>query len=155
MNPEPLRGGTSIDTTPLHHATYPTADCGCRSPGAASSIGPTAFADACSRAASARETATVVGDRYDLCGAWGTNRIGAADGAEGVHGDWTRDAVRFMAVRHLGDRLAEVYRQFPGLKYPAAAASAVKRVGLGNDNHSSPRVASRADVTGLSRCQID
>jgi len=45
-----------------------------------------------------------------------------------AHGSWIRDAVLFTAVRHLGHRLAEVYREIPGLKYPAAAA-AVKRFG--------------------------
>lgn len=45
-----------------------------------------------------------------------------------VHGNWFRDAVLYTAVRHLGYRLAEVYRGIPGLKYPAAAA-AVKRFG--------------------------
>ena len=45
-----------------------------------------------------------------------------------AHGNWIRDAVLFTAVRHLGHRLAEVYREIPGLKYPAAAA-AVKRFG--------------------------
>lgn len=44
------------------------------------------------------------------------------------HGNWIRDAVMYTAVRHLGYRLVEVYREIPGLKYPAAAA-AVKRFG--------------------------
>lgn len=47
--------------------------------------------------------------------------------ALGAHGNWIRDAVSFTAVRHLGYRLAEAYREIPGLKYPAAAA--VKRFG--------------------------
>lgn len=42
------------------------------------------------------------------------------------HGSWIRDAVMYTAVRHLGYRLVEVYREIPRLKYPAAAA-AVKR----------------------------
>jgi putative transposase len=45
-----------------------------------------------------------------------------------AHGNWVRDAVLFTAVRHLGYRLAEVFQEIPGLKYPAAAA-AVKRFG--------------------------
>lgn len=45
-----------------------------------------------------------------------------------LHGSWLRDGVLYTAVRHLGYRLAEVYREIPGLKYPAAAA-AVKRFG--------------------------
>ena len=45
-----------------------------------------------------------------------------------AHGNWIRDAVLFTAVRHLGFRLAEVYREIPGLKYPAAA-TAVRRFG--------------------------
>ena len=45
-----------------------------------------------------------------------------------THGDWVRDAVMYTAVRHLGYRLADVYREIPGLKYPAAAA-AEKRFG--------------------------
>jgi hypothetical protein len=44
-----------------------------------------------------------------------------------AHGNWVRDAVLFTAVRHLGYRLAEVFQEIPGLKYPAAAA--VKRFG--------------------------
>lgn len=46
-----------------------------------------------------------------------------------AHGNWIRDAVSFTAVRQLGYRAAEVYREIPGLKYPAAAAAAVKRFG--------------------------
>jgi hypothetical protein len=41
------------------------------------------------------------------------------------HGDWGRDGVMYVAVRHGGMRLAEVVRQV-GLKYQAAA-QAVKR----------------------------
>jgi REP element-mobilizing transposase RayT len=37
------------------------------------------------------------------------------------HGDWMRDAVLHVAVRYLGYRLAEVYREVPGLNYAAAA----------------------------------
>jgi len=49
------------------------------------------------------------------------------------HGDWGRDAVMYVAVRHGGLRLAEVVQQV-GLKYQAAA-QAVKRFGgaLGED----------------------
>ncbi len=43
-----------------------------------------------------------------------------------AHGNWIRDAVMYVAVRYEGHRLAEVYREIPGLKYPAAA-QAVKR----------------------------
>ena len=54
-------------------------------------------------------------------------KIGRQRWSEAVlaHGNWIRDAVLFTAVRHLGYRLVEVYREIPGLKYPAAAA--VKR----------------------------
>jgi hypothetical protein len=45
-----------------------------------------------------------------------------------THGNWVRDGVLYTAVRHLGYRLAEVYRSVPGLQYPAAA-QAVKRFG--------------------------
>ena len=43
------------------------------------------------------------------------------------HGDWGRDGVMYLAVRHGGMRLAEVVRQV-GMKYQAAA-QAVKRFG--------------------------
>lgn len=43
-----------------------------------------------------------------------------------AHGNWMRDAVLYVAVKHEGYRLAEVYRQIPHLTYPAAA-QAVKR----------------------------
>jgi REP element-mobilizing transposase RayT len=57
-------------------------------------------------------------------------RIGGRRWTEAVeaHGDWVRDGVLYTAVRHLGHRLAEVYRRVPGLNYPAAA-QAVKRFG--------------------------
>lgn len=45
-----------------------------------------------------------------------------------AHGSWLRDAVLYTAVRHLGHRLAEVYQDIAGLKYPAAA-QAMKRFG--------------------------
>ena len=56
------------------------------------------------------------------------SRIGGQRWSEALvaHGNWIRDAVLFTAVRHLDYRLAEVYREIPGLKYPAAA---VKRFG--------------------------
>lgn len=56
--------------------------------------------------------------------------IGGVSWSEAIdaHGNWIRDAVLYTAVRHLGYRLAEVYREIPGLKYPAAA-QAVKRFG--------------------------
>ena len=44
------------------------------------------------------------------------------------HGDWGRDGAMYFAVRHGGQRLAEVVGQIPGLRYPAAA-QAVKRFG--------------------------
>ena len=44
------------------------------------------------------------------------------------HGDWGRDGAMYFAVRHGGQRLAEVVRQIPGLRYQAAA-QAVKRFG--------------------------
>ena len=47
--------------------------------------------------------------------------------ALGRHGDWTRDAVVYVAVRHGGWRLSEVVGRMPGLKYPAAAQG-VKRI---------------------------
>ena len=43
------------------------------------------------------------------------------------HGDWTRDAVVFVAVRHGGWRLSEVVGRIAGLKYPAAGQG-VKRI---------------------------
>ena len=43
------------------------------------------------------------------------------------HGDWSRDAVMYLATRHGGLRLAEVVREV-GVKYQAAA-QAVKRFG--------------------------
>lgn len=57
-------------------------------------------------------------------------KIGGQRWSEAVtaHGNWIRDAVLFTAVKHLGYRPAEVYREIPGLKYPAAAA-AVRRFG--------------------------
>jgi REP element-mobilizing transposase RayT len=57
-------------------------------------------------------------------------RIGGRQWSEAVeaHGNWVRDGVLYTAARHLGYRLAEVYRGVPGLKYPAAA-QAVKRFG--------------------------
>ncbi len=61
--------------------------------------------------------------------------VSAAEGEKGEkwedvvnrHGDWTRDAVLFVAVRHAGHRLAEIVRKIPGLKYQAAAQG-VKRI---------------------------
>ncbi|MEI6340681.1 MAG: transposase [Verrucomicrobiota bacterium] len=47
--------------------------------------------------------------------------------ALGRHGDWTRDAVVYVAVRHGGWRLSEVVGRIAGLKYPAAAQG-VKRI---------------------------
>jgi hypothetical protein len=57
-------------------------------------------------------------------------RIGRRRWSEAVeaHGNWVRDGVLYVAVRHLGYRLAEVYRAVPGLKYQAAA-QATKRFG--------------------------
>jgi REP element-mobilizing transposase RayT len=43
------------------------------------------------------------------------------------HGDWTRDALLYAAVRHGGWRLSEVYGNIPGLRYQAAAQG-VKRI---------------------------
>ncbi len=45
------------------------------------------------------------------------------------YGDWTRDAVLYVAVRHAGYGLSEVYGRIPGLKYQAGA-HAVKRIEL-------------------------
>jgi putative transposase len=45
------------------------------------------------------------------------------------YGDWGRDGAMYYAVRHGGQRLAEVVAQMGGLKYQAAA-QAVKRFGL-------------------------
>lgn len=44
------------------------------------------------------------------------------------YGDWGRDGAMYYAVRHGGQRLAEVVAQMSGLKYQAAA-QAVKRFG--------------------------
>ncbi len=43
------------------------------------------------------------------------------------YGDWTRDAVLYLAVRHGRYGLSEVYQRIPGLKYQAAAQG-VKRI---------------------------
>lgn len=43
------------------------------------------------------------------------------------YGDWTRDAVLYVAVRHAGYGLSEVYGRIPGLKYQAGAQG-VKRI---------------------------
>jgi putative transposase len=43
------------------------------------------------------------------------------------YGDWTRDAVLYLAVRHAGYGLSEVRGRIPGLKYQAAAQG-VKRI---------------------------
>ncbi len=43
------------------------------------------------------------------------------------YGDWTRDAVLYLAVRHAGYGLSEVYGRIPGLKYQAGA-QAVRRI---------------------------
>ncbi|MBL9134460.1 MAG: transposase [Verrucomicrobiales bacterium] len=43
------------------------------------------------------------------------------------HGDWTRDAVLYLAVRHAGYGLSEVYHRIPTLRYQAAAQG-VKRI---------------------------
>jgi len=61
--------------------------------------------------------------------------VGMAEARRGVkweeslerHGDWTRDAVLYLAVRHAGYGLSEVYGRIPGLKYQAAAQG-VKRI---------------------------
>ncbi len=47
--------------------------------------------------------------------------------ALGRHGDWTRDAVVYVSVRHGGWRLSEVVGRIAGLKYPAPAQG-VKRI---------------------------
>lgn len=49
------------------------------------------------------------------------------------YGDWTRDAVLYVAVRHLGYGLSEIYQRVPGLKYQAAA-QAVKRIAARREN---------------------
>jgi len=41
-------------------------------------------------------------------------------------GDWTRDAVLCLAVRHAGCGLSEVHGRIPGLKYQAAAQGVVR-----------------------------
>lgn len=61
--------------------------------------------------------------------------VSMAEAARGVkwedllerYGDWTRDAVLYLAVRHGSYGLSEVYREIPGLKYQAAAQG-VKRI---------------------------
>jgi hypothetical protein len=45
-------------------------------------------------------------------------------------GDWGRDATLYVAVRHGGQRLAEVVRAVGGVKY-GAAAQAVRRFAAG------------------------
>ncbi len=55
-----------------------------------------------------------------------------------AHGDWGRDGALYYAVRHGGQRLAEVVAQVPGLKYPAAA-QAIKRFGLALEQDAARR----------------
>jgi putative transposase len=43
------------------------------------------------------------------------------------YGDWTRDAVLYLAVRYAGYGLSEVYGRIPGLKYQAGAQG-VRRI---------------------------
>ena len=55
-----------------------------------------------------------------------------------AHGDWGRDGGLYYAVRHGGQRLAEVVAQVPGLKYQAVA-QAVKRFGLALEKDAARR----------------
>ena len=59
----------------------------------------------------------VAGDRGGGGTKWRTTSVG--DGA--AHGNWLRDAVVYTAVRHLGYRLAEVYRERASESPPTAA----------------------------------
>ena len=56
----------------------------------------------------------------------------------GRHGDWGRDGAMYFAVRHGGQRLAEVVKQVGGLRYQAAA-QAVKRFGAALEQDAARR----------------
>ncbi|MCC6235694.1 MAG: hypothetical protein IT580_23860 [Verrucomicrobiales bacterium] len=61
------------------------------------------------------------------------------------HGSWVRDAVLFTSVQQLGYRLAEGYREIPGLKHPAAAV--LKRFGQAQSVDEA-----RRGLLGALRC---
>ncbi len=66
---------------------------------------------------------------WDTLVGWAEEERGMAwEDALNRHADWTRDAVLFVAVRHGGYRLSEVFGNIPGLKYQAAAQG-VGRIG--------------------------